>query len=341
MALTDFQLWRQPGGIGRFSGRCESGAAALPPLAFAMPGVAALFLAAVSLPLATYTASLAMFGLAHVGAELRYLDHRFGTRLGPPMVAWLAGLLGLAAALRLAGMTDWLPRSAAVPAEILCVALAVLPMALRAVGSARWVAAGLSLALLLGATFAPFLTLLALALTHNLMPLGFLAERLRGGLRVRALLGGGICFLGLPLLIATGLPFAWLASLGLVAPEFGPFPSAGGLDANLTAYVPIWARAEDWAASVFSAAVFAQCMHYAAVIGVLPRLIGAEARPALRWPAATRFGWGLAAVGAALLVGFALDYGFARKVYALAALVHAWAELPVLLLALPGYSRTA
>jgi hypothetical protein len=43
--------------------------------------VAAIFLAAVALPLATYTAALAMFGLAHVGSELRYVDYRFGSRL--------------------------------------------------------------------------------------------------------------------------------------------------------------------------------------------------------------------------------------------------------------------
>ena len=260
----------------------------LPSPVLALPAVAALFLAAVTLPLATYTASLAVFGLAHVGTELRYLDHRFGARLGAPMVGWLAGMLGLAAALRLAGMADWLPRSVATPAEILCAALAVLALARRGNGPAGWVGAGLALALLVGAMLAPFLTLLLLALTHNLTPLGFLAERLRGGLRLRALLGGGICFLGLPVLIASGLPFAWLASVGLVAPEFGPFPSAGGLDANLTAYVPIWARAEDWALPVFSASVFAQCMHYGAVIGVLPRLVGAEARPVLPWPRATR-----------------------------------------------------
>lgn len=335
MGSTSLQLERQPDSSG------ESDVVALPRLALAVPGVAAMFLAAVAVPLAMFTASLAVFGLTHVATEVRYLDHRFGARLGAPMVATLASLLGLAAALRLAGMTGWLPWSVATPGEILCAALAVLPLVRRACGPARWVAAGLSLALLLGATLAPFLTLLLLALTHNLTPLGFLAERLRGGLRRRALLGGGLCFLGLPLLIATGLPFAWLASLGLVAPEFGPFPSAGGLDANLTAYVPIWARAEAWALPVFSASVFAQCMHYAAVIGVLPRLIGAETRPVLNWPGARRFGWGLAAVCAALLTGFALDYGIARKVYALAALMHAWAELPVLLLALPGYSRTA
>jgi hypothetical protein len=36
----------------------------------------------------------------------------------------------------------------------------------------------------------------------------------------------------------------------------------------------------------------------------------------------------------ALVVGFSIDYSVARKLYALAALVHGWIEIPILVLAL-------
>ncbi len=299
----------------------------------AASGVVAVLVACVALPLATYTLALACFGLAHVGSELRYLDLRFGTRLGRAWAARLAALLGLAAAMRLLAMLGVLPWGVALPAEIGCVVLALLPL-LQARGPARWPTALLALALSLGAAVAPFLTLLLLAVTHNLTPLGFLAERLRGAERQRALAMAGIGLLVLPLLVASGLPFSWLVALGLVAPEVTAFPGAGDLQGNLGAYVPAWALGSDWALHAFSASVFAQCMHYVAVLGVLPRLLPAGAPSLLPWPPAQRFVLGLGAAGAALLLGFALDYGTARKVYALAALLHAWAELPVLLLAL-------
>ncbi len=321
------------------------GMGAMAGLGVAGLGLAAVFVACVALPLATYTLALACFGLAHVGSELRYLDLRFGARLGAAWAGRLAALLGLAAAARLLAMLGALPWGVALPAELGCVVLALLPL-LRAGGPrrgpargpgggpARWLAAGLVAALLLGAALAPFLALLVLSVTHNLTPLGFLAERLRGAARRRALLWGGIGFVGLPLLIATGLPFGWLAAAGLVAPEAAVFPSAGGLTQNLGAYVPAFGLGSDWALPAFSASVFAQCMHYVAVLGVLPRLVPGAASALLRWPSPPRFALALAAAGAALLLGFVLDYGVARKVYALAALLHAWAELPVLLLAL-------
>ena len=62
-----------------------------PPLATV--GVGALLLSSVALPLATYTTVLALFGMPHVGSELRYLDYRFGARLGRSVVYRLVALL--------------------------------------------------------------------------------------------------------------------------------------------------------------------------------------------------------------------------------------------------------
>jgi hypothetical protein len=42
----------------------------------AVLALTAVFFSAVALPLATYTTALALFGLAHVGSELRYVDYR-------------------------------------------------------------------------------------------------------------------------------------------------------------------------------------------------------------------------------------------------------------------------
>ena len=47
---------------------------------------------------------LALFGVPHIGSELRYLDYRFGVRLGRSLVYRLVGLLGLAMAERAAGV---------------------------------------------------------------------------------------------------------------------------------------------------------------------------------------------------------------------------------------------
>ena len=51
-----------------------------------------------------YSLTLATFGAAHVLAELRYVDRRFGRRLGIPYVATLAPLLAGAVAARAAGV---------------------------------------------------------------------------------------------------------------------------------------------------------------------------------------------------------------------------------------------
>jgi len=298
----------------------------------------AIFLAAVALPLATYTTALAMFGLAHVGSELRYVDHRFGGRLGGGLVLWLVSGLAGAVAVRIFGMVGLMPYGAAIVLELTIVAAMTASMV---VGMRRFRAAGAVVAAaLFGCTvFAPMPTFLCLAVAHNLTPLAFLADALGGAERRRVLSIMVIPFVVLPLTIATGLPHALLAQAGLVAPEVTMF-SSGTLADNLGAYVPPAYLDASWAVNAFSAAVFAQCIHYAVVIFVLPRLIDGAAVPRtmLPWPNAGRFIWYLTVLALALAVGFSIDYGAARKLYALAALVHGWIEIPILVLAL---DRTA
>ena len=294
----------------------------------------AVFLAAVALPLATYTTALAMFGLAHVGSELRYVDHRFGGRLRGGLVVPLGCGLAGTLAVRILAMTGWLPYGGAIVLELTIVA-AMTASTFVSMRRFRGAAAAVA-ALLFGcAVIAPVPTFLFLAVAHNLTPLAFLADALKGAERRRTLAIMAVPFIALPLLIATGLPHALLAQAGLVAPEATMF-SAGTLADNLGAYVPAAWLDAPWAVNVFSAAVFAQCMHYAVVIFVLPRLIDRNARrqTILRWPNAVTFVGVMAALALALVVGFSIDYSVARKLYALAALVHGWIEIPILVLAL-------
>ncbi len=312
----------------------------------ATAGLLLVMVVTVALPLATYTTVLALFGLAHVLAELRYLDFRFGGRVGAGLLGLLAAPLTVAVGARLAGLSGWIPAPVAVGLEVAAGGVLVA-LAARCFQRVRWPGLCCASALLVAAVVAPFATLLTLAVTHNLTPLAFVAERLDHRQRGPVLALLAIPFVALPMLIATGLPFAWMAQLGLVDPDASPFAAAGSLEVNLGAYVPAASIDQAWALHAFTASVFAQCMHYGAVILVLPRLIDRRDVPVLRWPGAARFAAWLAVVAGALALGFAADYGLARRVYALAALVHAWIELPLMLLVLdrlvlaPGQARSS
>jgi hypothetical protein len=73
------------------------------------------------------------------------------------------------------------------------------------------------------------------------------------------------------------------------------------------------------------------------VIALLPRLLGeAPSRTLVPWPLPGRLIAAIAAAGLALALLFVLDYRLARQIYALAALVHSWIEIPILLLAWGG-----
>ena len=314
--------------------------------------VAAAMLAATVLPLFAYTASLACFGLAHVVVELRYVDARFGRRL--PRTIWLfAGvpLLGVVA-LRGARLftsfdSDWPIRAELVLVATMVLAGAVLVWrwrpAVGGVGGVGGVAAvfGVITAGLIvtGVVMAPIETLLLLAIGHNFTPLGFVVERAPPGRRWLALLLGGMVFLGAPLLVASGLLSTVLADSITLDARFG---SAGELKHHLGVYLwPAWQRS-DAAVQLFSAAVCAQLLHYGAVLIWLPRSLTDADRPALPWGHPAVFGAVLGVIALGLAGHFAVDFVGARALYGLPAAIHAWLELPVLLVALglPGVSAT-
>ncbi len=145
-------------------------------------------------------------------------------------------------------------------------------------------------------------------------------------------------FLGLPLLVASGWP--GVALHGLLGSGMALDPlQAGPLAANLFVYVPPPFAATPQAVDLFTASVVAQGAHYAAVIVLLPFLLGrldGQAGGRLPWPAGKIFAGLCIAAGAVSLARFLGGFAEARALYGIAASVHAWIEIPVLILALTG-----
>ncbi|MGE0433813.1 MAG: hypothetical protein AB7K09_23275 [Planctomycetota bacterium] len=311
-------------------------------------GLGALFVLAcaglsVAVPLIVYTGTLAVFGLAHVLAELRYVDSRFSPRVGWNLRIGLIVMLAAVVIVRVlhaAGTLDSLVRVVIELSLVAGLGAIVLPVLFR-----RGVRIGLIGVLVVGvigtgAVLAPFHTLLALAVLHNMTPVGFLAERLRGAVRRGVMALCILVFVLLPMLIASGLPLEYFRFLGLHHPDLYLFFSAGSLDANIGQYVPaeVQRMDPDLALSFFAAAVFLQCMHYFVVIHILPRLDsdGEWITPVntVAWPRRGLFTLVLVATASVLLLFFWYAFGQARTAYGLIAAVHAWVEIPLLLLAM-------
>jgi len=297
------------------------------------------FFGAVALPLMTYTTTLAVFGLAHVLSEMRYVHRRFGPTLHQRLALTLAALLVCVVGMRVASMTGVVSSRAALMGElgvVIMLATLVLPTLWERGGASFGAGILVCLGLVVGVSLSPIHTVLLLAVLHNATPIGFLVEAARSGRRAAVAVSAGTLFVGVPLVIATGLPAAALGAVGLAAPEFSLLPT-GPLGAHLGAYLPSAWHGHSWAHHAFSAIVFAQCMHYAVVIHVLPRLhhehTGDSADRGQR-------AWllGMMGAGTALLVLFWFDFSQARKIYGIAAAVHAWVEVPILLLALTALS---
>jgi len=302
----------------------------------------ALFAAAASLaPLAAYTLILAVFGLPHVASELRYVDRRFGRRIDPGFLAVVALLLAAIVAVRASVVFRLLPADIGAPAELGGVAL----LALGCAGGAA-VRKGLALAVGLtigaGALAAPFETSVALAVLHNFTPLGFLWQIAPRPGRGRVMTLACFAFLVLPLLAATGLLRAALEGLGGVMNGFDPL-AAGPLSEQLRVYVPAPLLDGPRAADLFTASVVAQGAHYLAVIVVLPALLDRfepHARGLAPWPAGPAFAALCLVAAAPTFAAFAHDFSQGRAIYGIAAAVHAWIEIPILILALTSDHST-
>jgi len=307
----------------------------LPGWTIALVSTASL-VAAVLFPLLTYSLTLAAFGIAHVVAELRYVDQRFTARTPRAPLLLITALLAGVVVARLLSISKVVDADTTRIVELLLVcALAAVPLPMLLDRGGARAATGLlvSASLVVALAVSPLVGMLALAVVHNATPVGFLVESAPPARRLPVLTGALAVFVGVPALIATGLPAALADALALRAPE-ASILDVGALADHLSVYLPPAVRTLASAEHIFSGIVFAQCMHYLVVIHVLPRFIDDGARPIVRWPSPRVFVALLILVSGAFLIGFTRDFGGARSVYGVFAAVHAWIEIPILLYAL-------
>lgn len=284
-------------------------------------------------PIAAFVLMISAFGLPHVLYELRYCDERFSAR-APAAALWIIGiLLAIIALARIANGAHVLSADVFLPIELSLGAMLALTGAyfMRA---NRFLGAAIGLAFALGAALEPIATFLVWAWLHNLTPMGFVAEITQGEERRRWLLALAIPFFVLPALVATGA-FHALASLLFANGEWQTMSMFGAGDRPLMSFLP--QGSSDL--NLFSAAVVAQSMHYVAVIVLLPQLLaakqGASPRASLvPWPSWRVFAGGVTVLAAIAFGIYAVSYTDARAAYGVAAAIHAWVELPILLLAL-------
>jgi hypothetical protein len=309
--------------------------------------VALAAVAAGALPLLVYSTSLAAFGLAHVASELWYVDHRFGRRVRMELVVGAAALLAAVVVVRVLILTRVVAPSSGLTTELLLVcALGALALPALFRSGARALAIGVVVVggLACGTLLAPALTLTFLAVAHNATPAGFLVERAAPRDRVRVAGWCVLVFAAVPLLVASGVVGEALHALGVIdrshARDVSLLPT-GSLREHLHVYVPrAWhgaAAAPDW----FAGVVCAQVLHYGAVIGVLPRTVDDNDVARAPWPPVRWFIMAVLVLGVGLFVHFAVAFAEARAIYGLAAGVHAWVEVPVLLLAVTTLSKRA
>lgn len=281
----------------------------------------ALALLAGLAPLPLYLLALACFGLPHVLWELAWVRKAVGLRL--PRWWWmiLCVILALQGVGRLAVWQGWIKGNLAVPLDLLTLALAlwlVFTLPLPRSGWRPWLARSVALAggallcisVTIGSPELAMALLVGLSVAHNFTPLGL--ARL-GGASAR---GMGWLFL-MPLLM---LALPWKPVAAIAAPVAFLQPADA---AWLEHHLP-WQFA-----GLFPALVLAQCLHYYAVLRILPRSFGNQWRPGY-WL------WVAIAVSLGLTMGFLWDFPAARRLYGIAAGMHAWLEWPVLLCLLGG-----
>lgn len=290
----------------------------------------------VAFPLATYTLTLASFGLAHVLTELRYVDSRFNKRLNINLRKKIVVILLAIVNIRIIQIFGMLDSRIGVPLELICV-IGLVMLVIPILKAKDWKLATLGILvctiLFAGVFWIPTLMMVLLAVLHNITPIGFIAERLRGRERKFALIACFIVFALIPLIIISGYPYNFLSSLNLVAPE-ADILQAGNLQFHLGAFVPQELHENAIAQNAFSAAVFLQCMHYAVVLGVLPNWEKNKNNNFLVWNRQKIFETVVIFLSTLIFIYFAQSFTDARKLYSIAAAIHAWVEFPILLLAL-------
>jgi hypothetical protein len=310
-----------------------------------MPIVAAIALVLISailsvaFPLATYTFTLATFGLTHVLTELHYVNNRFRQRLDHNLCLQISQLLLIIICLRSSHLFGLMSSWVSIPLELICVVglvALVIPVLIKRDWRLGILGSALCGILILGIFWSATLTLLLFTILHNITPVGFIAEKLRGKQRNYALLACVVVFILIPLVIISGVPNQFLSAIGWLNLNASLF-SVGELDLHLGVFVPpqlhhqgISRTTYNYAIAAFSAAVFLQSMHYAVVIGILPKWENTHKTRLTK----NLFPWIVLFLSTLLFLYFSKSFLNARSLYGIISAVHAWVEIPILLLAL-------
>ena len=146
-------------------------------------------------------------------------------------------------------------------------------------------------------------------------------------------------------MIAVGIFEQIFSPLFSVRENYNIFPT-GPLRQHLGVFLPAVIRNADFATNAFSAVVFTQCMHYLAVIYVMPALQNALTQPKdiktyLPWPRARVTAVVIISVTIIMLISYWQDFRWTRSIYGIAAALHAYVEIPILLWAFSTIEQTA
>jgi hypothetical protein len=285
---------------------------------------------AIAMPLTTYATTLATFGIAHVAIELRYIDSRFHARLAPNTELILVILLISIALLRWCGVLGTIAPNLAHLLELSC-GLGLVLLATHQVWINNWRrgAIGIAIATLLGYGIVrdPIATSVIVAIVHNLTPIGFILERQQ--------------FKPKPTIWICGLLFGLLPFLILIY-QFGSIDRLS-IEINptyLSAFIaPSWQQLPI-AYPLFSAVAFLQCLHYAIVIGLFSQWTPPRTDSLIPWLAPKYFYLLLGLVSICLLGYFQHSFALARAVYGVVASIHAWLEIPLLIMLADPLSNT-
>jgi hypothetical protein len=281
-------------------------------------------LGAIAFPFAIYATTLATFGIAHVAIELRYVDSQFHQQLDRTLESRLVILLIAIASWRCCAIFGWLAADIAHLLELGCgLGLVLLTTQYLGGTNRRSILPGIILSSLLGMGIVcdPIATSVSLAIVHNLTPIGFILDRQDSKYSRVLLVLCGLIFGAIPLSI-----FLWqlLHSIG----QIDLVTNAIYLNAFV---VPSWQKLPI-AYPLFSAVVFLQCMHYLVVIGSFSHWTNDRTPTLLPWVNSKYFYIILAGISICLLFAFQHDFRLTRSLYGIVASIHAWIEIPLLLL---------
>ncbi len=268
-------------------------------------------------PLPLYLFALACFGLPHVIWEISWVKQLYGQHISPIFWRFASVILVLQAIARLGDWLKWLDSRLVQAVDVLTLAL-LLVLAACALFTRKqslchgWLAGGvllIALALLYATQQHNLLIILVcLSITHNFTPvlLAHISPQPVWGEVKHALLW----LFGLPVLL-----FVLLIVYPLSGLQTNPLESYAFIPevALLTQPAPNLAHA------TLSALVLAQCLHYYAVIRIIPASLGQSFK--------VIFGLKITLIVCGVLtLYFASQFGTAKGLYAIAAGAHAWLE---------------